>query len=59
MVIGAKNLIKQTGVDVNTKDEYGRSALFYANSLHTIAMLLGQGADVNIIDKFGNNVLHI
>ena len=22
-------------------------------------MLLGQGADVNIIDKFGNNVLHI
>jgi hypothetical protein len=59
MVIGAKNLIKQTGVDVNTKDEYGRSTLFYANSLHTIAMLLGQGADVNIIDKFGNNVLHI
>ena len=53
MVIGAKNLIKQTGVDVNTKDEYGRSALFYANSLHAIAMLLGQGADVNIIDKFG------
>ena len=59
MVIGAKNLIKQTGVDVNTKDEYGRSALFYANSLDAIAMLLGQGADVNIIDLFGNNVLHI
>ena len=59
MVIGAKNLIKQTGVDVNTKDEYGRSALFYANSLDAITMLLGQGADVNIIDLFGNNVLHI
>lgn len=59
MVIGATNLIKRTGVDVNTKDEYGRSALFYANSLHAITMLLGQGADVNIIDKFGNNVLHI
>jgi hypothetical protein len=59
MVIGTKNLIKKTGVDVNIKDEYGRSALFYANSLHAIAMLLGQGADVNIIDKFGNNVLHI
>jgi len=48
MVIGATNLIKRTGVDVNTKDEYGRSALFYANSLHAITMLLGQGADVNI-----------
>ncbi len=59
MVIGAKNLIKQTGVDVNTKDDYGRSALFYANSLNAITMLLGQGADVNIIDKLGNNVLHI
>jgi hypothetical protein len=59
MVIGATNLIKQTGVDVNTKDEYGRSALFYANSLDAIKMLLGQGADVNIIDKFGNNILHI
>ena len=59
MVIGAKNLIKQTGVEVNTKDEYSRSALFYANSLHAITMLLGQGADVNIIDKFGNNLLHI
>jgi len=59
MVIGAKNLIKETGVDVNIKDEYGRSALFYANSLNAIAMLLGQGADVNIIDTFGNHVLHI
>lgn len=59
MVIGATNLIKRTGVDVNTKDEYGRSALFYANSLDAITMLLGQGADVNIIDKFGNNILHI
>lgn len=59
MVIGATNLINRTGVDVNTKDEYGRSALFYANSLDAIKMLLGQGADVNIIDKFGNNILHI
>ncbi|HJK85688.1 MAG TPA: hypothetical protein QKA37_03765 [Candidatus Megaira endosymbiont of Stentor roeselii] len=59
MVIGTKNLIKKTGVDVNTKDEYGRSALFYANSLHAIAMLLDQRADVNIIDTFGNNVLHV
>lgn len=59
MVIGAENLIKQTGVDVNTKDKYGRSALFYANSLHAITILLGQGADVNIIDQFGNNVLHV
>lgn len=58
MVIGAENLIKTTGIDVNVKDEYDRSALFYANSLHAIAMLLGQGADVNIIDNFGNNVLH-
>ncbi|MCP5362829.1 MAG: hypothetical protein H6911_02555 [Rickettsiaceae bacterium] len=59
MVIGAENLIEKTKVDVNTKDEYGRSALFYANSLDAITMLLGQGADVNIIDLFGNNVLHI
>lgn len=59
MVACAKAVIEKEKVDVNAKDENGCSALFYANSLSAISMLINQGADVNVVDNFGNNLLHI
>ncbi len=48
--------------DINAKDNHGRAAIFYlANSDYPecIEELIELGADVNITDSEGNNVVHI
>ena len=42
----AKVLI-DAGVDVNMKDEYGKSLLFKASKLETVKLLVEHGADLN------------
>lgn len=44
------------GVDVNARDQHGKTALFWASmsgSLDVVNLLLERGADVNLADKFG------
>jgi len=49
-------------LDVNRKDTNGNSILYYAilnNDVETSKYLIGNGADLNFIDKFGNSAFDI
>ena len=41
------------GADVNVKDKYGRTPIYYVESLPMLEMLLENGADVHIKDNNG------
>ena len=46
---------------VNEQDDYGRNPLFYAalcNNLKAVRLLLKNGADVELQDRFGNQPIH-
>lgn len=50
----------QDGVDINTTDERGRTAVMaatYKNKVETVKALIQKGADINIRDENLNNVL--
>jgi ankyrin repeat protein len=52
-----KLLLKQ-GSDVNVKNEFGSTPLFYAGEIQILQMLLSNGSDVNAQDDDGNAPLH-
>ncbi|ORX44703.1 ankyrin [Piromyces finnis] len=55
-----KFLIKY--LKINEKDNNGNSVLYYAiinNDLETAKFLISNGADINIIDKYGNSAFDI
>lgn len=55
-----QNLL-DSNVDVNSKDIFGRTPLFYAaenNSQQIVELLLKSGADKTVKDRYGSNVLH-
>ena len=54
-----KFLVTQ-GVDINAKDEYGRTALMWAttfNEINIVKLLIDFGVDVNVSDKHGYTAL--
>lgn len=46
------------GLDINTKDYYGRTPLFYQMQRGNVALFIELGADVNAIAKYGDTPLH-
>ncbi len=53
-------MLLDRGVDVNIKDEHGRTALFYAveeGQTSEVKLLLEKGADVNAKDELGRTAL--
>jgi len=46
-------------LDYNIKDKTGKTPIFYARDLKMANLLIQKGADINITDNDGNNVLHI
>lgn len=53
-------ILLENGVNINSIDKMGQSALFWAvqeNNDTAIKFLIAQGADVNIISNFGDNAL--
>uniref|UniRef100_A0A8D0EIK1 Retinoic acid induced 14 n=1 Tax=Strix occidentalis caurina TaxID=311401 RepID=A0A8D0EIK1_STROC len=49
------------GADINTRDKNGRTALMMAcevGSLNMVEAFLRKGADVSLVDVFGQNALH-
>jgi len=46
------------GADVNHRDVWGRTPIFYANSINKIHSLLASGADINEKDNNGQTPLH-
>ncbi|HEY0090767.1 MAG TPA: ankyrin repeat domain-containing protein [Candidatus Lokiarchaeia archaeon] len=57
----ATKLFLSAGMDVNTKDEKGMTALMWAAFMgkkDVLNLLLKKGADKNIIDKEGNSIMH-
>ena len=54
-------LLLKYGLNINSKNIYGNTALSYAlnrrNQIH-IKYLLKNGADINIVDSMGNTILH-
>lgn len=45
------------GADVNKKDSYGCTALFFAHELETAKLLIDRGADVNAQNKDGETAI--
>jgi ankyrin repeat protein len=52
-----KWLVEQ-GLDINTKDYYGRTPLFYQMHRGNLALFIELGADVNAKAKYGDTPLH-
>ena len=55
-------MLLKTGVDANTKDKYGYTALMYGTYKgHTeiVNMLLEAGADVNAKNRYGETALKL
>jgi ankyrin repeat protein len=54
-------LLLETGVDANTRDRYGKTALFYhLGNSQVLELLIKAGADVNSRDKSpGKNCIHV
>ena len=53
-------LFLQAGMDVNTKNSDGQTALMlsaYSGHTDTVKLLLKHGAFINVIDKFGDSAL--
>lgn len=53
-------LFLQAGMNVNTKNEEGQTALMlasYAGHIDTVRVLLKHNADINVVDKFGDSAL--
>ena len=53
-------LFLQAGMDVNTKNSDGQTALMlaaYSGHKDTVKLLLKHGAFINVIDKFGDSAL--
>lgn len=58
--INTIKLLLSTGVDVNVKDDYGRTALTFAaqsGHIEVMRLLIDNGANVNTIDKCGTSAL--
>jgi ankyrin repeat protein len=53
----AKWLVSQ-GLDINTKDSYGTTPLFYQMQRGNVALFIELGADVNAKAKYGDTPLH-
>lgn len=51
-----KDLI-DAGLDVNAKDEHGKTPLFYIKNLETFNILYENGADVHVKNVFKDNIL--
>ena len=52
--------IAAKGFDVNTKDTYGRTALFYAannNQVEAVKLLIELGIDVSVKDQYGKKAI--
>jgi ankyrin repeat protein len=54
---GIKLLISTKGADVNIKDNWGHTPLFYVNSKEIAELLISKGADVNEKDNKGKTPL--
>ena len=53
-------LFLQAGMDVNTKNSDGQTAIMlaaYSGHIDTVRLLLKHGAYINVIDKFGDSAL--
>jgi len=60
--INKTNLMRHliaAGAQVNAKNQYGKTPLFYATTVPTAQLLLDKGAAVNPTDRFGQTVLFI
>lgn len=58
VVVPIVRQLLDAGVDVNVKDQYGRTAIFNAfGSAEVTKALLDKGAKVDVVDVEGNNVL--
>ena len=49
------SLLLEHGVDPNTLDSSGRTALMYAASVEVARLLLDAGTDLHAVDEFGND----
>ena len=56
LIDGAKVLINN-GADVNAKDRYGQTPLFWARNVDIAKVLINNGADVNAKDRRGQTPL--
>ncbi|XP_067649942.1 ankyrin repeat domain-containing protein 50-like [Haliotis asinina] len=56
-----KHVLSKNIVDKNSRDRYGRSPVMLAamkGCRDVVHVLLDQGADLNLVDDSGNNILH-
>jgi ankyrin repeat protein len=51
-----KNLL-DIGLNINQKDNDGKTPLFHCNYFKAFELLLTHGADINSVDKYGKNLL--
>ena len=61
MVLGGMNSIYESSKRLNTRDEHGRTAIFYAifhSNFEMVNIMLQRGADTIYSDKLGRTVLH-
>jgi hypothetical protein len=52
------NFILSKGIDVNIRDEEGRTPLFYVKSDAMAKLLIEKGADINAKDKTGKDIIY-
>lgn len=52
------DLLKKYKADVNYKDKWGKSAIFYSTNTETLDWLIKNNANINITDKNKQTVLH-
>ncbi|XP_052103279.1 uncharacterized protein LOC127736738 [Mytilus californianus] len=50
-------MLLKAGANVNQKDIFDRTPVFFANAISSVKLLIKEGADLNITDKFGRSVL--
>lgn len=56
-----RTLLRTEKCDVNKQNVEGRTPIFYGvqfGPLELVDLLLSYGAEYNIVDKYGNNLLH-
>ena len=45
------------GVDIEQRDEYGKTPIFYVRSLEALQMLIDDGAEIDVYDKNNESLL--